>query len=105
MASVGPWTLVHQHWYLFGSDTLGTQDIRMTRFNQYFVITKSDTVDFPQGMCDALYVGGAGIVQVVAQDGTVVPFTAVAGEILPVQAKRVNSTDTTATLMNALYQR
>lgn len=71
-------------------------------------ITPSDTVDFVrQGTSDNLtagiYVGGAGIVQVVFQDGSVVPFTCVAGQILPVAAKRVNNTSTTATLMVALF--
>jgi len=54
-------------------------------------------------LCDAIYVGGAGVVAVVFQDGTVVNFTCVAGEVLPVRARRVNATNTTATLMVALY--
>lgn len=66
-------------------------------------ITKSDTVDIPEGLTDAVYVGGAGIVAAVFQNGEVVNFTAVAGEILPIRIKRVNSTTTTATLMVALY--
>jgi hypothetical protein len=69
------------------------------------LITKSDTVDFAvQGTyCDAIYVGGAGIVVAVLQDDTTAAFTCVAGQTLPIKAKRVNSTTTTATLMNALY--
>ncbi len=55
-------------------------------------------------LTDAIYCGGAGIAQVVLQDDTVVPFTVVAGQILPVAAKRVNSTSTTASLLVALYQ-
>jgi hypothetical protein len=70
-------------------------------------ITKSDTVNFPLGVnggvCDAIYVGGAGIVVAILQDGSAVNFTCVAGQTLPVRAKRVNSTTTTATLMVALY--
>ena len=73
-------------------------------FNRYASITKSDTVDFPDGVCDAIYVGTAGVVVVVREDGTAVPFTAVAGGILPVKARRVNNTDTVPTLMVALYQ-
>lgn len=76
----------------------------MIQYNQAFAITKSDTVNFAQGLCEAIYVGGAGIVAVVFEDGSVADFTAVAGEILPLKAKRVNSTTTTATLMVALYQ-
>lgn len=71
-------------------------------------ITKSDTVDFSnQGtsdrLCSAIYVGGAGVVAVVFQDSSILNFTCVAGQILPVKARRVNSTNTTATLMIALY--
>lgn len=77
-------------------------------YRKAVAITKSDTVNFPnQGTSDnltsAIYVGGAGIVQVVFQDGSTCDFTCVAGQILPVQAKRVNSAVTTATLMIALY--
>lgn len=80
-------------------------------FNQQYskavIIVPSATVNFKkQGTVDdltsAIYVGGAGIVDVVFQDDTVVSFTCVAGQILPVKAKRVNATST-ATLMVALY--
>ena len=77
------------------------------RYNLYFPITKSDTVDFPlvgkSLLCDAIYVGGAGIVVAIQEDGTAVNFTAVAGQMIPIAAKRVNSTTTTATLMVAMY--
>lgn len=71
-------------------------------------ITPSDTVDFlAQGtsdnLCSAIYVGGAGVVVVVFQDGSTASFTCIAGQVLPVKAKRVNSTSTTATLLIALY--
>lgn len=78
-----------------------------TSFSVWVPITKSDTVNFDanlkQGFCDAIYVGGAGIVVAIMSDGTAVSFTCVAGQILPLKAKRVNSTTTTATLMVALY--
>lgn len=73
-------------------------------YNRAFAITKSNTVNFPQGPCDALYIGGAGVVVVVFLDDSTANFTCVAGELLPVKAKRVNSTTTDATLMVALYQ-
>jgi hypothetical protein len=80
-----------------------------SQFTYAQAITKSDTVNFPnvggRGCCDAIYVGGAGIVVVVLGDDTTVNFTCIAGQILPISAKRVNSTTTTATLMNALYSR
>jgi hypothetical protein len=70
-------------------------------------ISKSDTANFlpvgTQTFCDAIFVGGAGIVVAVLPDGSAVNFTCVAGEILPITAIRVNSTTTTATLMVALY--
>lgn len=74
-------------------------------YNIAVAISKSDTVNFggPKLLCDAIYVGGAGVVAVVLQDDTVVNMTAVAGSILPIQAKRVNSSNTTATVMTALY--
>lgn len=72
----------------------------------------SDTVDQAQvgsdvsgsvPVFDAVYVGGAGIVVLVLPNGATVNFTAVAGGIIPCQGRRVNSTNTTATLMVALY--
>lgn len=66
-------------------------------------ISKSDTVNFPGGICSAIYVGGAGIVVAIMPNDQAVSFTAVAGGILPIRAKRVNSAVTTATLMVALY--
>jgi len=79
------------------------QMIAAARYNVWEDITKSDTVNFTRGICDAIYVGGAGIVVAIQQDGTARSFTAVAGEILPIAAIRVNSATTSATLMVALY--
>lgn len=78
------------------------------QYTKAVAITKSDTANFSkQGTSDnltsAIYVGGAGDVAVVFQDDSVVVFTCIAGQILPVKAKRVNSTGTTATAMVALY--
>jgi hypothetical protein len=77
-------------------------------------ITKSDTVNYDGTTwsaapatrpipADAIYVGGAGIVVAVLENGFAVNFTAVAGEILPIRTIRVNNTTTSATLMVALY--
>ena len=72
-------------------------------------ITASDSANIESdslgqfGLTDAIYVGGAGVVAVVFQDNTVQNFTCVAGQILPVKAKRVNSTNTTASLLLALF--
>lgn len=73
-------------------------------YNRLATITPSDATAIPQGLTDAIYVGGAGQVAVVQQDGTVQNMTAPAGATLPVRALRVNSTNTTATLLVALYQ-
>jgi hypothetical protein len=52
----------------------------------------------------ALWVGGAGNVAAVMKDGTVLTFVGVpAGTMLPIRVSRVNSTNTTATSMVALY--
>lgn len=66
-------------------------------------ITKHDTNDFAF-VSRGIYVGGTGDVSAVMADGTVLTFSAVpAGTLLPIRCKRVNSTNTTATLMLALY--
>jgi hypothetical protein len=75
----------------------GAQNARLWK-----AITKSDTVNL--GNCIGIYVGGAGDLALVGQDDAVVTFSAVpAGTVLPCGAKRVNSTNTTATLLVALY--
>lgn len=83
-------------------------------YNRAIAITKSDTVNY-NGLtysvgvdqtaepADAIYVGGAGVVVAVFEDGTTGSFTCIAGQILPLKTVRVNSTNTTATLMLALY--
>lgn len=66
-------------------------------------ITKSDTVNLTPG-CRGVYVGVTGDVVVVWSDDSTTTFVGVpAGVILPVQAKRINSTSTTASSMLALY--
>ena len=77
-----------------------------TPFSQARAVTKSNTVNFDvnlnQGLCDALYIGGAGTLTVVFQDGSTGAFTCAAGDILPVRVKRVNNTGTAASIV-ALY--
>lgn len=79
-------------------------------YNVAAAITPSDTVDISlntslPASTDAIFVGGAGIVAAVMANGSgsVVNFTCPSGCLLPIKAKRVNSTNTTATLMVALY--
>jgi len=84
-------------------------------FNKSVLISKSDTVNFDGSTysasattkaipADAIFVGGAGIVVAVFEDGSTGAFTVAAGTQLDLKCIRVNSTTTSATLMNALYQ-
>lgn len=65
-------------------------------------ITPSDSVNLPAGV-RSLYINSDGDVAVVGFDDHVEVFGALAGQIIPVQAKRVNATGTTATSIIALY--
>lgn len=66
-------------------------------------VTPSDSVNLPAG-CRGIYVGGIGNVALVGSDNVPITFTAVpVGTFMPCSAKRVNSTNTTATLMIALF--
>jgi hypothetical protein len=52
----------------------------------------------------ALWVGGAGNISVLMSDGTTALFSGIpAGTLLPIRATRVNLTNTTATLIIAVY--
>jgi hypothetical protein len=66
------------------------------------VLTKSDTDELVT-KTRALYVGGAGDLNVVMSSGRTVLFSAVpAGTVLPIKIKQLLSTSTTATLVVAL---
>lgn len=69
-----------------------------------YAVTPSDTTVLSP-LPRSLYVGAAGNVAIVPEDGTAsVVFVAVAaGQILPIRAKKVMSTGTTATNIVALY--
>lgn len=69
---------------------------------QVVAVTPSNSTNFAE--CRALFVGTAGDVAVVARDGGVATLKNVAnGTVLPIRAIRVNSTNTTATDIVALY--
>lgn len=77
-------------------------------YGLWIAVTASDSVDFtqPSGKptADALYVGTAGNVVCVLQDGTVLTIPAAAGGyIFNNRIKRVNSTNTTASNIFRLY--
>ena len=65
-------------------------------------VTPSDSTDL--GAVRALYVGGAGVINVLAQgDTSPVQITVPAGTLLPIFASKVYLTSTTATLIVAMY--
>lgn len=65
-------------------------------------VTPSNSTNFSP--CRALYVGTGGNVVVVFENDAEITFSNVpSGAILPVRAKRVNSTNTTASTIVALY--
>lgn len=81
---------------MFNADT-GAQRVR------WVSVTPHDSNNLPAG-CRGIYVGGAGNIALVGEDNVAVTFTAVpVGTFLNVGPKRVNSTNTTATLLVALY--
>lgn len=76
----------------------------MSPYTKWRAVTTSNTVNFPDGICDSLYCGSSGNLVVIMQNGGSVTFAGVfAGEILPIKAIRVNATDTTVTGIVALY--
>lgn len=79
-------------------------------YNRCLAVTTSDTVDllpYTQSLLltGIVYVGGAGNVVAVMPDGSTVLFTAPpVGAQLPVAARRINATSTTATALVACYR-
>jgi hypothetical protein len=70
------------------------------------VVTKHDSNaqgNLANRSSDAVYVGGAGDIAVVMSNGTVVLSAVPAGTLLPIRISRLNSTNTTATLVAALW--
>ena len=66
-------------------------------------VTPSDSANL-SSIARALYVGTSGNVAAVMPDDSVVTFSGVqAGQVLPVRVKRVNSTNTTASNIVALF--
>lgn len=79
----------------------------ITPVDKIRAITPSDTVSFPDGLCDCIYVGsiagGATIVGVDNTGTTVTISGVVAGTLYPFRLKRINSTSTTASSLLAGY--
>lgn len=69
-----------------------------------FTITPSNTVDFTT-LAKSIWVGVAGNVTLVTSRGTTLTFVGCqAGSIIPVEARRVDVTGTTATSLVAITQ-
>lgn len=67
-------------------------------------VTPADGTDLPRGICNGIYVGGAGAVAVITEAGSTVTFAAVpVGTLLQIRARRILATGTAATLMLAMY--
>ena len=60
-------------------------------------VTPSNTENFDFGVARALRALTDGVLAVVDQNGTVINYPVVAGDVIDVECIRVNSTDTTAT--------
>ena len=70
---------------------------------KHYAITPSDSTSEAVNF-RGVYVGVAGNVAIVTDDGTAVTYVgAAAGSIIPVRGKRVNSTNTTATNLVGIY--
>jgi len=69
----------------------------------FTAVTPSDTIDDPNGPFKAIYVGSAGNIVIVGIDNVAVTFVgALAGSILPLIGRRINSTNTTASSLVAI---
>lgn len=70
---------------------------------RFAAVTPSDSADLGE-LPKALYVGVGGALVLRGADGVVVTFTqVVGGTVLPVRARRVQATGTTASAIVALY--
>lgn len=79
---------------------------RQPAFSIAEVVTKHDTDaqgSLATRKSDAIYVGGTGHLSVVMNGATVLISAIPAGAILPIAVTRVMSTNTTATLIVALF--
>lgn len=83
---------------------MATSNKEVSSAFNFVAVTPSDTVDLATP-ARAFFIGVTGDVALVPLDGsTAVTFKNVAsGQIIPVQARRINSTNTNATDIVALY--
>lgn len=87
------------------AQTTRTKGVDVTRQLQGAAVTPSDTVDLPDGPCQAIYVTASGNVNInLAGGGTAVLTSLTGGQIVRVNASRILATSTTATGIFALYE-
>ena len=88
---------------LFSQSTLTIGNKQLTEF-QADSVTPSDATDLPSGPCTAIFVTGAGNVNInLSGGGTAVLTGLAASQIVRVNASRILNTSTTATGIYALY--
>lgn len=70
---------------------------------KYLAVTPHDTNPLAKGTADGFYIGGAGTVVLVGEDGDSAQFICTDFQTLPFSALRVLATGTTATNIVAVY--
>ena len=83
-----------------GPSDLPNFDIQTS--SKYPLVTKSDTVDLPNGVCRALWVGTAGTANILEPDGTERALFPLQAGLNPIQVSRVKLGGT-ADAIYALY--
>lgn len=79
------------------------QDQDVSPATDFAAVTPHDSTNFTT-VPRAIYVGGAGNLVAIGAGGDAVTFVGVAaGTLLPIRPTRINSTNTTATSIVALY--
>jgi len=87
------------------ASAFGDDEDDMPKYNIWTPITPSDTVDLPT-LTDGVWVGTGGNVAAVMQNNQMPVVLAVpSGAWIPLAARRINATNTTATGIVALYER
>lgn len=64
--------------------------------SRHFLVTPHDSNNISDAPCN-IYCGSAGTIMAVDVVGQALSYTVVAGEVLPVSVKRINSTGTNVT--------
>lgn len=85
-------------------DAFATQaDTPAVPAKRWIAVTPNDSSDLPGGVPKALWVNGAGNLELVGDDGVSVNFTVSASSPIDLRPTRIKATGTTATGIRALY--